>query len=316
MAKYTFLLPAYKAAFLEEALESILNQIYTDFLVIVSDDCSPENLKTIFLESVGTDSRFIYRRNETNVGGKNLIAHWNMLIDMCKSPYLIMASDDDIYDKNFLQQIDALVTEYPDVDLYRARVRRIYQDGTPFGYDYLWEERVSSHRFTYDMYSTYYFHCIANYVFRTSAMKSHGGFVSFPLAWFSDDATVLRESRNGVCNTPDIVFSFRYSKLNLSDNFQETNDVIIQKYAACVAYHDWAKLYWDEFRATKALDEDIYYKVSQWGVRAKIQESINACLPRLTLRQFVDTYIWLSNNGYIEGIIRKIMIVRHWFHKC
>ena len=37
--KYTFLLPAYKAKYLKEALDSIKNQTYTDFQVLtqVSD---------------------------------------------------------------------------------------------------------------------------------------------------------------------------------------------------------------------------------------------------------------------------------------
>lgn len=46
--KYTFLLPAYKTAFLEEALSSIQSQTYKDFTVIVSDDCSPQPVKEVF----------------------------------------------------------------------------------------------------------------------------------------------------------------------------------------------------------------------------------------------------------------------------
>ena len=129
MSKYTFLLPAFKSAFLGEALVSIKKQTYTDFCCIVSDDCSPEDLKSIFEETVGDDRRFRYRRNEENVGGKNLIAHWNLLVNMCQTEFLIMASDDDLYDDNFLEEIDALAINYPHVNLYRARARRIYRDG-------------------------------------------------------------------------------------------------------------------------------------------------------------------------------------------
>ena len=39
--KYTFLLPAFKATYFREALESIKNQTYRDFKVIVSDDYEP-----------------------------------------------------------------------------------------------------------------------------------------------------------------------------------------------------------------------------------------------------------------------------------
>ena len=39
MIKYTFLLPAYKPDFFEEALRSIKSQTFKDFNVLVSDDC-------------------------------------------------------------------------------------------------------------------------------------------------------------------------------------------------------------------------------------------------------------------------------------
>lgn len=45
--KYTFLLPAYKARYLEDRLESISNQTYHNFKVIISDDCFQEPLYDI-----------------------------------------------------------------------------------------------------------------------------------------------------------------------------------------------------------------------------------------------------------------------------
>jgi nicotinate-nucleotide adenylyltransferase len=58
MSRYTFLLPAYKAKYLPEALESIKRQSFQDFEVIVSDDCSPEDIKGAFDRCVGDDPRF------------------------------------------------------------------------------------------------------------------------------------------------------------------------------------------------------------------------------------------------------------------
>lgn len=46
--KYTFLVPAYKAEFFEDALLSMARQTYKNYKIIVSDDCSPENLKGIY----------------------------------------------------------------------------------------------------------------------------------------------------------------------------------------------------------------------------------------------------------------------------
>ena len=121
MAKYTFLLPAFKASYLNGMLESLKKQIFKDFKVIISDDCSPEDIYSIckpYLE----DQRFIYRRNEKNIGGRDLVIHWNLLLNLCDTDYCVMASDDDIYDEHFLEEIDKLTQKYPNVDLLRSRV--------------------------------------------------------------------------------------------------------------------------------------------------------------------------------------------------
>ena len=123
--KYTFLVPSYKASFLEEALESIKKQTYTDFKVIVSDDCSPEQLRPIYNNVCGGDIRFVYRRNDENMGGKSLVSHWNYLVELCETEYLIMASDDDVYEPTFLEEIDKLVQKYPNVDILRAKAVRL-----------------------------------------------------------------------------------------------------------------------------------------------------------------------------------------------
>ena len=62
--KYTFLLPAFKPDFFEVALRSIKSQTLKDFKVLVSDDCSPHDLKSIYNKVCGDDARFTYRRNE------------------------------------------------------------------------------------------------------------------------------------------------------------------------------------------------------------------------------------------------------------
>ena len=142
MSKYTFLIPAYKSHFLSEMLQSIFAQTYTDYKVIINDDCSPENLWNI-CEPYLNDKRFTYHRNEKNIGQEHLVAHWNMLVDKCDTDYLILASDDDIYDPSFLSEIDSLTTKYPEVDLVHARARVIDDKGVVSKSDALYDERVS-----------------------------------------------------------------------------------------------------------------------------------------------------------------------------
>ena len=229
--KYTFLLPAYKAPFLREALASILAQTYTDFQVIVSDDCSPEDLKSI-VDEFADDERLVYRRNETNIGGRDLVKHWNMLVDLCRTEWLILASDDDVYHSHFLEEIDRLQRKYPEVDLIRARCQTIDKNGEVTRVEMPMDERVSQAEFMAYFAAPRSIQCIANYVFRASSLSRRGGFVNYPYAWGSDDMAVAYAAAKGMAATKEVLFSFRQSGLNISSHkvsFEETRDRLVAR---------------------------------------------------------------------------------------
>ena len=73
--KYSFVLPAYKARFFKEALDSILSQTYKDFELIIVNDASPEDITSIVKGD--NDPRISYYINDVNIGGKDLVAQWN-----------------------------------------------------------------------------------------------------------------------------------------------------------------------------------------------------------------------------------------------
>ena len=215
---YTFLLPAFKARFFEEALGSILAQTYRDFEVIVSDDCSPEDLKSIVDKFA--DSRVKYRRNERNIGAERLVDHWNLLLDLTDAEYIIMASDDDVYDPRYLEEMDKLARKYPEASVVRGRLRRIDSDGNEIKkedelvFDWLRPEDALWKFAKYELFSG-----IPQYIFKTMTLKSLGGFAWCPGAWYSDDLTVYKmmfEGKSGMAFTKDIVFSSRVSDINIS----------------------------------------------------------------------------------------------------
>ena len=79
--KYSFVLPAYKARFFREAIDSILAQTYKDFELIIVNDASPEDLDSIV--NSYDDSRIRYYVNERILVEKtwlpNGIIVWSML---------------------------------------------------------------------------------------------------------------------------------------------------------------------------------------------------------------------------------------------
>lgn len=212
----TFLLPAYKSQFLAETLFSIKKQTCAEYEVLLSDDASPDNIIDIYEAIVKNDSRFKYRRNEENMGSKSLVSHWNLLVEQCQTDYLILSSDDDLYDAAFLYEVISLIRKYPEVDVIRAGARIISENGEIVQEDFCSPEFESQVDFLYDFYNHGKISCLANYVFKTSALRRIGGFVEKPLAWGSDELTVMQLSMNGVCNTQTALFSFRKSGMNIT----------------------------------------------------------------------------------------------------
>ena len=308
-SKYTFLLPAYKALFFENALKSIKNQVYDKFNVIVSDDCSPENLKSIYDRIVGNDSRFEYRRNEKNIGSISLVAHWNLLVDLCDTEFLIMASDDDVYESNFLEEIDSLTRNNSQVNLFRARVRRINENGEIIEEDSLFNSYESQISFIYNHYKSNAIHCIANYVFRSSVIKKYK-FVDFPLAWFSDDATIFLCSANGVANTNAFLFKFRDSDSNLSNLHYTTEENRYKKIIASERFYLWFNdRVLTTLRPNDKIEEKQINAISYYS-RRRVFEQIKAYNHQLAYKRSVAIYKWLCNNGFI---IDRFIKVQYWW---
>lgn len=283
--KYTFLLPAYKAKYFEEALRSIKAQTYRDFRVLVSDDYSPEDLKPIFGRVCGDDPRFTFRRNDENMGGKSLVAHWNILVGICDTEWLIMASDDDVYEPEFLSEIDKLQSKYSQVDLVRARVQSIDENSCVDFVEKEMAEHLSAIAFVARFYEQGIIPCIANYCYRTKTLQEKGGFVDFPAAWFTDDATNFAMAEHGIAVTRQPLFGFRHSGINISSQWGQAQDSK-RKVAATYKFYDWMKTYMQQFEPSA--DKDQADKEWRAKVRSNIQGYIYNCPWGFFLRQVMS----------------------------
>lgn len=85
-------LPAYNAElYLKEAIDSILEQTFTDFELIVLNDGSSDSTEDIILSY--SDRRIVYVRNQENLG---LIETLNKGISLAKGKYIARMDADDI----------------------------------------------------------------------------------------------------------------------------------------------------------------------------------------------------------------------------
>lgn len=238
--KYSFVLPAYKARFFREALDSILAQTYKDFELIIVNDASPEDLDSIVKSY--DDPRIRYYVNEQNIGGKDLVAQWNHCLEYAEGDYIILASDDDVYFPQYLEKMDVLVQKYPEVNVFRPRVQRINEKGEIFEIESILSEYSSLLEFAYARHCNYIKSGIPFYIMKKSTLLAMGGYVNYPLAWYADDDIVARMARDGVVSSPEILFSFRESgeSITTKENDAET---LRKKIEATQMYYDWYEKY-------------------------------------------------------------------------
>ena len=240
MLKYSFVLPAYKACFFREALDSILNQTYKDFELIIVNDASPEGLDAIVKSY--DDPRIRYYENENNIGGKDLVAQWNHCLEYARGEYIILASDDDVYHLEYLEKMDILVQKYPDVNIFRPRVQRIIGNCGIIEIESVIPEYTTLLEFLYLRFKEYIKSGIPFYIIKKSALMENGGFVNYPLGWYADDAIVAIMAQNGMVASREILFSFRFSGESISS---KANDSITlrRKIDATNQFYSWLEKY-------------------------------------------------------------------------
>lgn len=284
-------------------------QTVQDYKVLISDDCSPDNLYDICRLHL-SDSRFCYRKNKKNIGGKNLVAHWNLLLDLCDTDYFILASDDDVYDKQFLESIDALVKKYPQIDVIRAGARIINEKNETIQEDFCSPEYESQVDFLYDFYNHGKVSCIANYVFKTDALRKIGGFVEKPLAWGSDELTVMRLSGNGVCNTPSVLFSFRKSGINITTTI--TPQIQSLKSYALMETIQFVEL----FSKQVVTDGTMLSEYRRKGfLKAFVERAITELrfeADYSSFRGFKDIFRFMRSSNNFDGTLDKIHFIWSW----
>jgi len=123
----TVLMPVYNAAaFVKEAIESILAQTFSNFEFIIIDDGSTDN--TVAIVTAYTDSRIRFFKNTEN---KGISATLNRGIKLAEGSFIARMDADDISLPNRLQtQVDYLLN-HPDVNMVACWAQVVNQIGKP-----------------------------------------------------------------------------------------------------------------------------------------------------------------------------------------
>lgn len=95
-------MPVYNGEkYIKEALDSLLAQTFTDFELIISDNCSTDNTLKICKEYANRDSRITYITQETNLGANS---NFEFVLRKAVGEFFMWAACDDRWKIDFLEK--------------------------------------------------------------------------------------------------------------------------------------------------------------------------------------------------------------------
>lgn len=215
--KFSVSIPAYKATFLSECIDSILSQTYTNFEIIIVNDASPYNLDEVVARY--TDERINYYKNEVGFGAEHVVGNWNKCLEHANGDYVICMGDDDKLLPCCLEEYAKLISKYPDLNVYHALTEIIDENSNFSRMQEMRPEREGVYSMIYGRLVNNRQQYIGDWLFRTDWLKEKGGYVDIPMAWGSDDLTAYNAALGkGVANSQVPMFQYRVNSQTISNS--------------------------------------------------------------------------------------------------
>jgi glycosyltransferase involved in cell wall biosynthesis len=118
--------------FLAELLNSIVNQTFGNFEIVISDNASTDRTADVCAEFVKRDARIRYHRNEKNIGPLN---NFNRAFHLARGKYFCWMCHDDFIERTHLERCVRVLEQNDDVVLCFSDVEFIGPDGHPLPFD-------------------------------------------------------------------------------------------------------------------------------------------------------------------------------------
>lgn len=128
MPKISVIIPSYNhAPFIADAIQSVLNQTFQDFEILIIDDGSKDN--SVEVIKTFTDSRIHFLVNEENKGA---VYTTNKMIEHASGEYIALLNSDDVWETNKLEKQISFLENNQKYGVVFSNAQIINQDGSVF----------------------------------------------------------------------------------------------------------------------------------------------------------------------------------------
>ena len=203
----TFCMPAMNhATIIKAAIQSILTQTEPNIELIISDNLSTDGTSEICASFAKQDSRVKHYRQED----PPMLENW--MLSQVRSPYYVMAHDDDIHDPNYARVLIGLLESHPNAVLAMCAHDEIKGSLVVPGAIRV----IDNNRSTFDSLCNYIHsddYVVQFGVYRTDALRKAGGFYCkylYPSLRYHDYITPMRTLFYGSVVYTDRVLFHKY----------------------------------------------------------------------------------------------------------
>lgn len=138
--RVSVLMPAYNAEkYIAQAVESILDQTFKNFELIIADDASTDGTWQIIKQYVKVDKRIHIYQNKTQLG---IAATRNRLIKWSKASYIAWQDADDVSLSYRLQEQYSFIEKHPEVGMVGGNLYFFNENGNQSVREYAQDDKT------------------------------------------------------------------------------------------------------------------------------------------------------------------------------
>lgn len=192
MMKICIYIPVTRADFLNQTFSSVTGQTCQDFQVLVMDNSidAHQIVKEKYDEFFGKNDNAQLIETPHHLGDGDPTESWNYGLMYIETAYFTLLGDDDALATDYIERMYALMSEQK-APIYRCKVNMINEHNVITKYGQLLPQSISWDEYIYNRKVYKHIQSTSEFCINTVALKNIGGYLSYPFAICSDDASYI-----------------------------------------------------------------------------------------------------------------------------